>query len=165
MSETKNDIIFTSSALTSNSLSLCFYLFPSFHFSLPLCISLYLSLSLSGSLIVTVEDPIPPPPISSSSSSSSSSSPADRWTAESSRPRGSVPNRNARIPPRTDLPLDTQSPFVWRRGGLTECTASCGKGQSLKNTWTVGMYVYMCVCLDVHVCAYNHSSLCVEFSC
>lgn len=161
MSETKNDIIFTSSALTSNSLSLCFYLFPSFHFSLPLCISLYLSLSLSGSLIVTVEDPIPPPPISSSSSSSS----ADRWTAESSRPRGSVPNRNARIPPRTDLPLDTQSPFVWRRGGLTECTASCGKGQSLKNTWTVGMYVYMCVCLDVHVCAYNHSSLCVEFSC
>ncbi|KAK7886027.1 hypothetical protein WMY93_025648 [Mugilogobius chulae] len=42
--------------------------------------------------------------------------------------RGSAPNRNVRIPPRTDLPLDTQSPFVWRRGALTECTASCGKG-------------------------------------
>uniref|UniRef100_A0A674AX03 PLAC domain-containing protein n=1 Tax=Salmo trutta TaxID=8032 RepID=A0A674AX03_SALTR len=84
----------------------------------------------TSSLIVTVEDPIPPPPISSSSSSSSSS--ADRWTAESSRPRGSVPNRNARIPPRTDLPLDTQSPFVWRRGGLTECTASCGKGSQYR---------------------------------
>ncbi|XP_064803633.1 thrombospondin type-1 domain-containing protein 4-like isoform X2 [Oncorhynchus masou masou] len=81
----------------------------------------------TSSLIVTVEDPIPPPPISSSSSSSS-----DRWTAESSRPRGSVPNRNARIPPRTDLPLDTQSPFVWRRGGLTECTASCGKGSQYR---------------------------------
>uniref|UniRef100_A0A667XUM0 PLAC domain-containing protein n=1 Tax=Myripristis murdjan TaxID=586833 RepID=A0A667XUM0_9TELE len=49
------------------------------------------------------------------------------WTPERSRPRGS--SRNARIPPRTDLPPDTQPPFVWRRGGLTECSASCGKGE------------------------------------
>ncbi|XP_068591438.1 thrombospondin type-1 domain-containing protein 4 isoform X2 [Cebidichthys violaceus] len=52
----------------------------------------------------------------------------NRLTPERSRPRGSAPNRNARIPPRTDLPPDTQPPFVWRRGGLTECSASCGKG-------------------------------------
>uniref|UniRef100_A0A8C6PH73 ADAMTS like 4 n=1 Tax=Nothobranchius furzeri TaxID=105023 RepID=A0A8C6PH73_NOTFU len=44
------------------------------------------------------------------------------------RPRGLAPNRNARIPPRTDLPPDTQSPFVWRRGGLADCSVSCGKG-------------------------------------
>uniref|UniRef100_A0A6Q2WW13 PLAC domain-containing protein n=1 Tax=Esox lucius TaxID=8010 RepID=A0A6Q2WW13_ESOLU len=74
---------------------------------------------------ITVEDPPPPPPIYSPSS-------AERWTAERSHPRGSVPNRNVRIPPRTDLPLDTQSPFAWRRGRLTECTASCGKGSQYR---------------------------------
>ncbi|KAJ8005055.1 hypothetical protein DPEC_G00142680 [Dallia pectoralis] len=74
-----------------------------------------------GSHTITVEDPIPPPPVYSSSS-------AERWPAVRSQTRGSVPNRNVRIPPRTDLPLDTQPPFAWRRGGLTECTASCGKG-------------------------------------
>ncbi|XP_028823974.1 ADAMTS-like protein 4 isoform X1 [Denticeps clupeoides] len=85
----------------------------------------------SGSPSAASEDPIPAPPISVSSSSAtfpaspfSSSSTSDRW----SRPRGSAPNRNARIPPRTDIPLDSQSPFAWRQGGLTECTASCGKG-------------------------------------
>ncbi|XP_068591440.1 thrombospondin type-1 domain-containing protein 4 isoform X3 [Cebidichthys violaceus] len=85
-------------------------------------------------LTVSVEDPPAPPPISvpsfpSSSSTSVFSPPSsDRLTPERSRPRGSAPNRNARIPPRTDLPPDTQPPFVWRRGGLTECSASCGKG-------------------------------------
>ncbi|KAL7393955.1 hypothetical protein ABVT39_018297 [Epinephelus coioides] len=92
---------------------------------------------LRSPLTVSVEDPLPaPPPISvpsfpsSSSSSSSVFSPpsSDRWTPGRSRTRGSAPNRNARIPPRTDLPPDTQPPFVWRRGGLTECSASCGKG-------------------------------------
>ncbi|XP_056157928.1 thrombospondin type-1 domain-containing protein 4 [Lampris incognitus] len=80
---------------------------------------------------MSVEDHVPPlPPISGPSfpSSSSASSSSDRWTSERSRPRSSAPNRNARIPPRTDLPPDTQPPFVWRRGGLTECSASCGKG-------------------------------------
>ncbi|XP_041844598.1 thrombospondin type-1 domain-containing protein 4 [Melanotaenia boesemani] len=88
-----------------------------------------------GPLTVSVEDPPPAaPPVSvpsfpSSSSSSVFSPPStDRWTPERTRPRGSAPNRNARIPPRTDLPPDTQSPFVWRRGGLRECSASCGKG-------------------------------------
>ncbi|KAJ8287895.1 hypothetical protein COCON_G00005540 [Conger conger] len=61
--------------------------------------------------------PLPPPPSPSSER---------RWSPP--RPQGSAPNRNARIPPRTDLPLDTQRPFVWRRGELTECSASCGKG-------------------------------------
>uniref|UniRef100_A0A8C7Z2Y3 PLAC domain-containing protein n=1 Tax=Oryzias sinensis TaxID=183150 RepID=A0A8C7Z2Y3_9TELE len=51
-----------------------------------------------------------------------------RNIAARTRQRGSAPNRNARIPPRTDLPPDTQLPFVWRRGGLTQCSASCGKG-------------------------------------
>ncbi|KAK9513870.1 hypothetical protein VZT92_027371 [Zoarces viviparus] len=89
---------------------------------------------LRSPLTVSVEDPPAPPPISvpyfPSSSSTSVFSPhsSDRLAPERSRPRGSAPNRNARIPPRTDLPPDTQSPFVWRRGGLTECSASCGKG-------------------------------------
>lgn len=89
---------------------------------------------LTGPLTVSIEDPLPaPPPLAGPSfppSSSSVFSPPsqDRWTPDRSRPRGPAPNRNARIPPRTDLPLDTQPPFVWRRGGLTECTASCGKG-------------------------------------
>uniref|UniRef100_A0A3P9M088 PLAC domain-containing protein n=1 Tax=Oryzias latipes TaxID=8090 RepID=A0A3P9M088_ORYLA len=97
---------------------------------------------LRSPLTVSIEDPPPAsPPISgpsfpshSSPSSSSSSSSvfsqpsSDRWTPERTRQRGSAPNRNARIPPRTDLPPDTQLPFVWRRGGLTQCSASCGKG-------------------------------------
>ncbi|XP_033836930.1 thrombospondin type-1 domain-containing protein 4 [Periophthalmus magnuspinnatus] len=82
---------------------------------------------LRGPLTVSVEDPAPAaPPVSTPLHTAPSS---DRWTPERSLPtRGSAPNRNVRIPPRTDLPLDTQSPFVWRRGALTECTASCGKG-------------------------------------
>ncbi|KAM6910648.1 ADAMTS-like protein 4 isoform 2-T2 [Xenentodon cancila] len=56
----------------------------------------------------------------------------NRWTPERMRARGSAPNRNARIPPRTDLPPDTQSPFVWRRGSLTDCSASCGKGSQYR---------------------------------
>ncbi|XP_036931557.1 thrombospondin type-1 domain-containing protein 4 [Acanthopagrus latus] len=104
---------------------------------------------LRSPLTVSVEDPPPaPPPISlpsfpsSSSSSSSVFSPPslDRWTPERSRPRGAAPNRNARIPPRTDLPLDTQPPFVWRRGGLTECSASCGKGSQSR----------VILCIDRH---------------
>ncbi|KAL4616653.1 ADAMTS-like protein 4 [Arapaima gigas] len=72
----------------------------------------------TSALTVTAGDPVPVPP-----------PPAERrWTAERSHPRGPASGRNARIPPRTDLPLDTQPPFVWRRGGLTECSASCGKG-------------------------------------
>lgn len=90
---------------------------------------------LTGPLTVSVEDPLPaPPPLAGPSFPSSSTSvfvppSQDRWPPDRSRSRGSAPNRNARIPPRTDLPLDTQSPFIWRRGGLTECTASCGKGR------------------------------------
>ncbi|XP_041648933.1 thrombospondin type-1 domain-containing protein 4 [Cheilinus undulatus] len=81
---------------------------------------------LRSPLTVSVEDPPPvPPPVSLPSFPSHST---NRWAPERSRPRGSAPNRNARIPPRTDLPPDTQPPFVWRRGGLTECSASCGKG-------------------------------------
>ncbi|MBN3304380.1 THSD4 protein, partial [Amia calva] len=53
------------------------------------------------------------------------------------RPRGSAPNRNVRIPPRTDLPLDTQPDFLWRKAGLTECSASCGKGVQVR--------LYQCV--------------------
>ncbi|XP_037532557.1 thrombospondin type-1 domain-containing protein 4 [Nematolebias whitei] len=86
---------------------------------------------LHGPLTVSVEEP---PPISvpsfpSSSSTSVFSPPSfHRWPPERTRPRGMGPNRNARIPPRTDLPPDTQLPFVWRKGGLTECSASCGRG-------------------------------------
>ncbi|XP_047454821.1 thrombospondin type-1 domain-containing protein 4 isoform X2 [Mugil cephalus] len=89
---------------------------------------------LRGPFTVSVEEPPAPPPISVPSFGTSSGpslfSPpsSDRWTPERSRPRASAPNRNARIPPRTDLPLDSQPPFVWRRGELTECSASCGKG-------------------------------------
>ncbi|XP_052003156.1 ADAMTS-like protein 4 [Xyrauchen texanus] len=95
-----------------------------------------------SALSVPIENPIVPPPVSSSdaspsfsfpSSSSSSSSSSDRWPAERPRPQGAGPNRNARIPPRTDLPLDNQPPFVWRRGPLTECTASCGKGSQYRD--------------------------------
>uniref|UniRef100_A0A8C5G702 Thrombospondin type-1 domain-containing protein 4-like n=1 Tax=Gouania willdenowi TaxID=441366 RepID=A0A8C5G702_GOUWI len=95
-------------------------------------------LSFAGPLTVSIDDPPPaPPPIPAPSSASSSpsasssvfSSPSfGRWTPDRLRPRGSAPNRNARIPPRTDLPPDTEPPFVWRRGGFTECSASCGKG-------------------------------------
>ncbi len=95
---------------------------------------------------MAVENPVAPPPVlssaslppfsfPSSSSSSSSSSVSDRWPQERPRPQGLGPNRNARIPPRTDLPLDNQPAFVWRRGALSECTATCGKGQRIiKNT-------------------------------
>lgn len=88
---------------------------------------------LRSPLTVSVEDPPPaPPPVAvpsfPSSSSVFSAPSSERWAPERSRPRGTGPNRNARIPPRTDLPLDTQPPFVWRRGGLTECSVSCGKG-------------------------------------
>ncbi|XP_068998800.1 LOW QUALITY PROTEIN: thrombospondin type-1 domain-containing protein 4-like [Embiotoca jacksoni] len=93
---------------------------------------------LRSSLTVSVEDPPPaPPPVSVPSFPSSSSSifsppSSNRWTPERARPRGSAPNRNARIPPRTDLPPDTQPPFVWRTGDLTECSASCGKGSQYR---------------------------------
>ncbi|CAL8247271.1 unnamed protein product [Lota lota] len=83
----------------------------------------------AGSITVSLEDPARHPvsvPLFPSSSSSSSSS--HGWSSDISRPRSSAPHRNARIPPRTDLPPDTQSPFVWRRGELTKCSASCGKG-------------------------------------
>nr|XP_020473225.1 ADAMTS-like protein 4 isoform X2 [Monopterus albus] len=91
---------------------------------------------LRSPLTVSVEHPPPgsPPvvvpsfPSSSSSYSMFSPSSSDRWTPERLHPQGSAPNRNIRIPPRTDLPLDTQPPFVWRTGGLTECSASCGQG-------------------------------------
>ncbi|TSL82598.1 ADAMTS-like protein 4 [Bagarius yarrelli] len=71
--------------------------------------------------VVAFEDPAPPPV----------SSPAltDRWALERPHPHNSGPSRNARIPPRTDIPLDNRSPFVWMLGQLTECSASCGKGQ------------------------------------
>uniref|UniRef100_A0A3Q3QDT7 PLAC domain-containing protein n=1 Tax=Monopterus albus TaxID=43700 RepID=A0A3Q3QDT7_MONAL len=72
---------------------------------------------------------VPSFPSSSSSYSMFSPSSSDRWTPERLHPQGSAPNRNIRIPPRTDLPLDTQPPFVWRTGGLTECSASCGQSQ------------------------------------
>ncbi|KAM6968189.1 thrombospondin type-1 domain-containing protein 4-like isoform 1-T1 [Aplochiton taeniatus] len=102
----------------------------------------------SGTLTVTVEDPVPPPPVlvpsstsySSSASSSSSAASSEGWTPDRSRLRGSAPNRNARIPPRTDLPPDTQPPFVWRRGGLTECTASCGKGSQYREILCVNRH-------------------------
>ncbi|XP_035242182.1 ADAMTS-like protein 4 [Anguilla anguilla] len=74
-----------------------------------------------SALMLAVEDPLPLPPPPSSSSER-------RWSPERPRPQGPAPNRHARIPPRTDLPLDTQRPFVWRRGELTKCSASCGKG-------------------------------------
>lgn len=103
---------------------------------------------LRSPLTVSVEDlpPAPPPvsvpsfPSSSSASSVFSSPSSDRWTPERSRPRASAPNRNARIPPRTDLPLDTQPPFVWRRGRLTECSATCGKGYQYREI----------LCIDRH---------------
>ncbi|XP_036394728.1 ADAMTS-like protein 4 [Megalops cyprinoides] len=75
-----------------------------------------------SALTLAAEDPLSPPPAPASAVSERRSSP------ERPRPQGSAPNRNARIPPRTDIPLDTQRPFVWRRGELTECSASCGKG-------------------------------------
>ncbi len=122
--------------LFSSSSCLFPYLRLSLHLSCstPICLHVHLLFSsLSGPFTVSVEDPPPAPPISvpsfpSSSSSAFSPPSSERWTSERSRPRGAAPNRNARIPPRTDLPLDTQTPFVWRRGELTECSATCGKG-------------------------------------
>ncbi|XP_058252799.1 thrombospondin type-1 domain-containing protein 4-like isoform X2 [Hemibagrus wyckioides] len=58
------------------------------------------SLRETGAVVV-LEDSAPPPPISTPSSS-------DRWTLERSHPHNAGPNRNARIPPRTDIPLDNQ---------------------------------------------------------
>ncbi|KAF5886583.1 ADAMTS-like protein 4, partial [Clarias magur] len=72
------------------------------------------------SAVLTIEDSAPPP-VSAPSTS-------DRWTPERPRPQSSGSNRNVRIPPRTDIPLDNQSPFMWRLGQLSECSASCGKG-------------------------------------
>ncbi|XP_077454648.1 thrombospondin type-1 domain-containing protein 4 isoform X1 [Stigmatopora argus] len=104
--------------------------------------------SLRSPLTVSIEEPppaAPPLPIPSFHSSSSSSPvyvppSSDRWTGERSRPRASAPNRNARIPPRTDLPLDTQPPFVWRRGALSQCSVSCGKGHQFREI----------ICIDRH---------------
>lgn len=85
--------------------------------------------SLRSPLTVSMAEPRPAP-----------SSSLDRWTPDRPRPQGSAPNRNARIPPRTDVPLDTQPPFVWRRGGLSECSASCGRGSQVR----------LVVCLNRH---------------
>lgn len=85
--------------------------------------------SLGSPLTVSMAEPRPAP-----------SSSLDRWTPDRPRPQGSAPNRNARIPPRTDVPLDTQPPFVWRRGGLSECSASCGRGSQVR----------VVVCLNRH---------------
>ncbi len=98
---------------------------------------------------MAVENPVAPPPVLSSasappfsfpsSSSSSSSSVSARWPQERPRPQGLGPNRNARIPPRTDLPLDNQPAFVWRRGALSECTATCGRGQRIITNITISI--------------------------
>ncbi|XP_076826637.1 ADAMTS-like protein 4 isoform X2 [Brachyhypopomus gauderio] len=77
-----------------------------------------------SSLAAVVEDPASP--------SLSSSSISDRWPPERSRPQSLGPNRNVRIPPRTDIPLDSKPLFVWRRGRLTECSVSCGKGSQYR---------------------------------
>ncbi|XP_068179009.1 thrombospondin type-1 domain-containing protein 4 [Antennarius striatus] len=101
---------------------------------------------LHSPFTMSVEDPLPaPPPVSIPSFPSSSSSvfsppSSARWTPGRSRPRGSAPNRHIRIPPRTDLPLDTQSPFAWSQGDLTECSATCGKGSRYRTV----------VCIDRH---------------
>ncbi|XP_051922230.1 thrombospondin type-1 domain-containing protein 4-like [Hippocampus zosterae] len=107
--------------------------------------------SLRGAHSVSIQEPVPaaapPPPHSnpsfpSSSSSSSLFAPlsSERWAGDRSPHRVSAPNRYARIPPRTDLPLDTQPPFVWRRGSLTPCSASCGKGHQYREI----------ICIDRH---------------
>ncbi|XP_017537303.1 thrombospondin type-1 domain-containing protein 4 isoform X1 [Pygocentrus nattereri] len=86
------------------------------------------SLREISALAVAVEDPAS----SSVSSSSSTSVNTDRWTLERPRPRSPGSNRNTRIPPRTDIPLDNQPVFVWRRGRMTECSVSCGKGSQYR---------------------------------
>ncbi|KAJ8383769.1 hypothetical protein AAFF_G00214560 [Aldrovandia affinis] len=91
-------------------------------------------LRAANSLTLTVEDPLPPLPVPAPPHSER------RWAPERPRPQGSAPNRNARIPPRTDLPLDTQRPFVWRRGELTECSASCGKGSQHRQVLCVNRH-------------------------
>ncbi|XP_037129047.1 thrombospondin type-1 domain-containing protein 4 [Syngnathus acus] len=105
---------------------------------------------LRAALGVTIDEPAPAaisPPLSvpsfpSTSSSSSLFVPpsSQHWAAGRSPSRASAPNRNARIPPRTDLPLDTQLPFAWRRGSLTPCSASCGKGHQSREI----------ICIDRH---------------
>ncbi|XP_022529483.2 thrombospondin type-1 domain-containing protein 4 [Astyanax mexicanus] len=86
-------------------------------------------------LAVAVEDP-PSPPVSSSSNSAT----PERWTLERPRVRSSGSNRNARIPPRTDIPLDNQPVFVWRRGRMTECSATCGKGSQYREILCVNRH-------------------------
>uniref|UniRef100_W5MHI1 ADAMTS/ADAMTS-like Spacer 1 domain-containing protein n=1 Tax=Lepisosteus oculatus TaxID=7918 RepID=W5MHI1_LEPOC len=94
---------------------------------------------------------------------------------ESPRSRGSAPHRNVRIPPRTDVPPDTQPEFVWRRGPLTECSASCGKGVqyrvapcSLCVSAPVGTLFTLCVCASGHpvhsvcLCQWALIKLCVS---
>ncbi|KAM9309469.1 thrombospondin type-1 domain-containing protein 4 [Pholidichthys leucotaenia] len=104
-----------------------------------------LTVSIEEPLLVLPPVSLPSYPSTSSFSSSSSSSvfsppSSERWTPERSRPRGSAPNRNVRVPPRTNLPLDTQPPFLWRRGGLTECSATCGKGSQFQVIICVSRY-------------------------
>ncbi|XP_077382058.1 thrombospondin type-1 domain-containing protein 4 [Festucalex cinctus] len=99
----------------------------------------------NGPLAVSAHEAPPPLSIPSFPSSSSRFAPpaSERWSAAerpAPPPRASAPNRNARIPPRTDLPLDTQPPFVWRRGSLTPCSASCGKGHQYREI----------ICIDRH---------------
>ncbi|KAI1885902.1 hypothetical protein AGOR_G00208540 [Albula goreensis] len=88
-----------------------------------------------SALALVVVDPLPPPPPVPASPTS-----GRRWSPERPRPQGSGSNRQARIPPRTDLPLDTQRPFVWRRGELTECSASCGKGSQHRQVLCVNRH-------------------------
>ncbi|KAI5106007.1 thrombospondin type-1 domain-containing protein 4-like isoform X1 [Silurus meridionalis] len=82
--------------------------------------------------VVTFED--------SATSPVSAPSTSDSWTLERLRPHNIGPNRNVRIPPRTDIPLDNQSPFVWRLGQLSECSASCGKGFQQRETLCVNRH-------------------------
>ncbi|XP_066539583.1 thrombospondin type-1 domain-containing protein 4 [Hoplias malabaricus] len=79
--------------------------------------------------VLAIDESAAPPAVSSSSSSSIT---PERWSPERPRLRGSGSNRNARIPPRTDIPLDSQPVFVWRRGRMTPCSASCGKGSQYR---------------------------------
>ncbi|XP_027011408.2 thrombospondin type-1 domain-containing protein 4 isoform X1 [Tachysurus fulvidraco] len=84
------------------------------------------------SAVVELED--------SASSPISAPSLSDRWIPERPRTHNSGPNRNARIPPRTDLPLDNHSPFVWRLGQLSECSATCGKGSHRREVLCVNRH-------------------------
>lgn len=153
VSETKNDIIFTSSALTSDSLSL--FLFVPFLPFLPA--SLYLALSLSLALRFSHCNSGRPYP----------SSPyllfillffrrqMDSWELPPSRlgTQSECSNPTSYRPaPRHPVTLRMEEGrahwvycFLWQRSELKKYLDS----------------VNVCV----YVCAYNHSSLCVEFSC